>query len=177
MPMLPCVDGLLGQGHAGIEAADVPDHEQPAAARAAARIWSHSATLGAIGFSRNTCLPHCSASIAIWRWSSTCVVMPTTSIDRVGQQIVIVGVAFWHAEAIGHFSQPLGPPRANGRQFDARQVGQHLGMHLAEPTQTDDAPADRVNAHDLHRDKLSTVIRHRARCHSERSEESWMISR
>ena len=38
---------------------------------------------------------------------------------RVGQQVVVVGVAPGDLEAVGHFGQPLRAPRAQGRQFDA----------------------------------------------------------
>ncbi len=60
----------------------------------------------------------------------------------IGQQLVIVGIAFFDAQSVGDFGQSFGASSTQSRQFDIRHFSQVIGMYFAEPAQANDAPAD-----------------------------------
>ena len=101
---------------------------------------SQSAAVRAIGFSTRTCLP------ALRRGDGRLHMVVDMRDDadcldgRVGQEVVVVLVVGWYAEALFDFQAPLLLSSAEGAaQLHRRQVRCYSGVYLSEEAQADNA--------------------------------------
>ncbi len=137
-------DRLLGQHHTWIKSADMTYHEQTVA-----RSGSLDNPTTLLDGRRHRLLQkHVLAAAECFNGDVVMVVHVGGDADhvdqRIGQQSAIVGVAPLHAIAVGQFVEPLPSPRAQRRQLDTGHRGQRVGMHFAEESQAEHAPANRV---------------------------------
>ena len=119
-------------------------------------IFSQSATVLAIGFSRKTCLPACER-----RDRRLGVLVPhgddRDGVDiRVGEQLAVVGIGLLHAELLGERGETAFGARAERGKLEIGDADDGVAMDLAEPAEPDDADPQPVQS--VLRQKSSSVI-------------------
>ena len=104
-------------------------------------IFEASSTVEAIGFSRKTCLPAASASIAGSVCWSHMVTIETASMLGIGKHVAVVVHRLRHPKFRRHGLEPLGRPSAERGELKVRNPDDSFALDLSKPSESDDANA------------------------------------